>query len=46
MAIQLFRKVAGLFTLRGRVAIYHARKNRLAKFVVTKTITVIWDIEN
>ncbi len=31
MAIELFRKVSSLTTLRGRVAMFNARKNRLVR---------------
>jgi len=44
MAIELFRRVSSLTTLRGRVAIYNARKNRLAKHVVIKKLIPIWKI--
>ena len=31
MAIELFRRVSSLTTLRGRVAMFNARKNRLVR---------------
>lgn len=43
MAIELFRKVSSLTTLRGRTAMYHTRQNRLAKHTVTKSIIFLWD---
>ncbi len=46
MAIELFRKVSSLTTLRGRVAMYHARKNRLLRGTETAfqdTLDVRWN---
>lgn len=46
MAIELFRRVSSFTTQRGRVAMYHARKNRLSKLVVTKSIILLWNINS
>ena len=44
MAIQLFRRRSSFDTLRGRVAIFNARKNRLVRrgFKLTVKLDIKW----
>ena len=48
MAIELFRKVSSLTTLRGRVAMFNARKNRLVRrgFKLEVKMDIRWDLFN
>lgn len=48
MATELFRKVMGLNTLAGRVAIYNARKNRLVRrgFKLEVKMDIRWNLLN
>ncbi len=45
MAIQLFRRVSSLTTLRGRVAMFNARKNRLVRrgFKLEAKLDIRWN---
>ncbi len=46
MAIELFRRVSSLTTLRGRVAMFNARKNRLVRrgFKLEAKMDIRWNI--
>ena len=48
MAIELFRRVSSLTTLRGRVEMFNARKNRLVRrgFKLEVKMDIRWNLFN